>query len=171
MSRQKADISPLIEDPLTLACDLWDRGDNRGAFKLFSVLAAGGDSAAQLNLGYCFDCGLGVRKNQAKALYWYRRAYANGDSCGANNIGTIYRDRGQQRRALDWFERAVKMGEVGALLEIARIHLRAGNHLSRARRYLTKVSASDAVSEFEQEEAATLLDQMDAIRNRGPQRP
>ena len=65
MSKQKADTSPPIEDQLTLACDLWDCGDNRGVFKLFSVLAAGGDSAAQLNLGYCFDCGLGVRKDQA----------------------------------------------------------------------------------------------------------
>lgn len=84
-------------------------------------------------------------------MYWYRRAYANGDSCGANNIGTIYRDRGQPKRALDWFERAVKMGDVGALLEIARIHRRAAKHLSCARRYLTRVRASDAVSEFEQE--------------------
>lgn len=63
------------------------------------------------------------------------------------------------------------MGDLGALLEIARIHLRAGNHLSRARRYLTKVRASDAVSEFEQVEAARLLNEMDAIRNRGPLRP
>jgi TPR repeat protein len=53
-----------------------------------------------LNLGYFYDRGLGVRRSEAKALYWYRRAYRRGDASGANNIGTIYRERGDLRQAV-----------------------------------------------------------------------
>jgi tetratricopeptide (TPR) repeat protein len=102
------------------ACALWDRGDIRGAFRLFLSLAERGASVAYLNLGYFFDRGLGIQKSEAKALFWYRRAYRNGDASGANNIGTIFRDRGQARRAIAWFSRALRGGDTGAALELDR---------------------------------------------------
>jgi TPR repeat protein len=136
---------------------LWDRRDIRGAFGLLLSLAERGVAVAYLNLGYFFDRGLGVQKSEAKALYWYRRAYRNGDASGANNIGTIFRDRGESRRAIAWFSRALKHGEHGSALEIAKIYLNAGKQRARIAKYLKIVLASDRVSESDEEEAARLL--------------
>ena len=152
------------EKELVLADAHWNRGNVRRAFKLFLSLAERGETIAQLNLGYFFDCGIAVRKNKVKALYWYRRAYANGESSGANNIGTIFRDRGQWRRAVEWFERAIKGGNDGSALELAKTYLNAGKHPDRARKYLKMVCASDKVSESDEEEALRLLDELDSTR-------
>src|SRR5665213_1493624 len=139
------------------ACTHWDRGNTRVAFNLFLSLANRGDASSFLNLGYFFDCGIGVRTSESKALYWYKRAYRAGDASGANNVGTIYRDRGNHARALMWFSKALSLGEVGSAIEIAKLHLSRGKHLNRVPMLLKSVLDSDSVSEGEQEEAARLL--------------
>jgi TPR repeat protein len=145
------------ERDLIRACKYWDRGDLRQAFNLLLSLSEHGYAASMLNLGYFYDRGLAVQRNEAKALYWYRRAYAHGDASGANNIGTIYRDRGDFTRAVQWFSRAIKAGEDGSALEIAKIYLRQGKHSSRVKTYLKRVSESNNVNEADQEEAKRLL--------------
>jgi Sel1 repeat len=40
---------------------------------LISPAAEAGDAEAQKYLGYMYDCGLGVKKNQAKAVEWYQK--------------------------------------------------------------------------------------------------
>ena|SRR5205809_4922744 len=146
-----------IDDQLRQASAYWDRGNDGRAFRLFLSLAKRGNSIAQLNVGYFFDRGNGTARNRLKALHWYRRAYANGDSSGANNIATILRDRGQLTQAVEWFKRAVKLGNDGSALEIAKVYVDAGRRLTQARRYLKRVLASDHVSEFDQEQASALL--------------
>ncbi len=47
----------------------WDRGKLRSAFRLFRVAAKAGDKGAQLNLGYFYDKGIGVRGDQSAALF------------------------------------------------------------------------------------------------------
>src|SRR5207244_1618003 len=99
-------------DVFDRACAFWDRGKTKEALRLFLKGAKEGDGSSQLNVGYFYDLGLGVRKNPDLALYWYRRAHRRGNSSAANNIGTIYRDRGQTRKALEWFNRALKKGNI-----------------------------------------------------------
>jgi TPR repeat protein len=149
-----------------LACAYWESGDVRRAFELFLALAERGDAIAQLNLGYFFDCGIAVEQDETKALYWYRRAYLKGDPCGANNIGTIYRDRGELRRAAGWFLRAIKGGDDGSALTLAQMYLAADVYPDRALKYLKIVTASNTVSESEQEEAARLLEGLAPTRSR-----
>lgn len=134
-----------------------DRGEWRSAFRLFLAAAKAGDLGSQLNLGYCYDTGKGVRKNEIKALYWYRRAYRRGDSCAAANIGTIWRDRQKPERALYWFRRAVQMGDGGANLEIAKLFLAAGKNQREAIRHLELVCQSGQETEADEEEAQRLL--------------
>lgn len=134
-----------------------DRGEWRSAFRLFRAAAKAGDLGSQLNVGYCYDTGKGVRQNVAKALYWYRRAYRRGDSCAATNIGTIWRDRQKPERALYWFRRAVQMGDAGANLEIAKLFLTTGKNHQEAVRHLELVCQSDQESEACEEEAQRLL--------------
>ena len=139
------------------ADDCWDKGNFKKAFKIFLSLAHRGDVASQLNVGYFFDYGISVRKNKPKALYWYRRAYARGSASAAQNIGTVFRDRGNFRRAEEWFRRALDCGGEGGALELAKLHLNSGKHLDRAREYLETVARSDKVSEFEKDEAKKLM--------------
>lgn len=65
------------------------QGDQRTAFRLFMLGAKLGDRSCQLNVGYRYDCGIGVHRNKKAAILWYMRAYRRGDASAANNIGTI----------------------------------------------------------------------------------
>jgi TPR repeat protein len=135
----------------------WDRGKLRSAFRLFLAAAKAGDRAAQTNIGYFYDNGIGIRRDQGAALYWYRRAYRRGDASAANNIATIWRDKNKPQRALAWFRRAVRLGSVGSNLDIAKHYLRNESDSRKAIRYLSKACRSNRVSEADQEEASQLL--------------
>jgi len=103
---------------------MWHRGQLRNAFRLFLVAANASDKASQLNVGYFYDNGVGTKRNREEALRWYKRAYRRGDASAANNIGTIWRDEQKPKRALSWFQPAVKLGDDGSNLEIAMHYLR-----------------------------------------------
>ena len=98
----------------------WEAGNLRSAFRLFLAAAKGGDSGCQSNLGYFYDVGIGVKPNRSLALYWYQRAYRSGAGSAASNIGTVYRDERNFKEALKWFERAVKLADGEANLEIGK---------------------------------------------------
>jgi TPR repeat protein len=164
MKATRSDIAR-FESTFVRASMCWDAGDLKHAFRLFKSLAMRGDRGAYLNVGYCFDEGVGVRKNQAKALYWYRRGFAGGNASAANNIGTIYRDRGDPKRAISWFRKAIDLGSDGSALEIAKIYLAQGTYLSRAMRYLERVAASERVCESDQDEAKRMIKRLRRTQN------
>lgn len=138
------------------ADEKWDKGEYRAAFRLFLASAKAGDVGAQVNLGYFYDKGIGIRPSRFKALYWYRRAFRRGDASAANNIGTIWRDEQNPKLALLWFEKAVLLGDEGSNLEIAKHYLREGN-VPKAIGFLNKVCGSQSISEADMEEAKLLL--------------
>ena len=98
---------------------MWNSGKLRNAFNLFLQAAKAGDRDSQLNTGYFYDKGIGVKRDLRKALRWYLTAYRRGDASAANNIGTIWRDRKEHRKALWWFKRAVKLGNEASNFAIA----------------------------------------------------
>ncbi len=51
-------------------------------------------------------------------MAWLKHALRQGDTCAANNIACVYRDRGDNRRALYWYQRAAKSGDGDALVEV-----------------------------------------------------
>jgi TPR repeat protein len=140
---------------------LWKRADaNKQAFALFRAAAQMGHDGAQVNVGYCYDVGKGVRRNLSRAMLWYKRASRRGDSGAAHNIGTIYRDKGAFGLARRWFLLAIKRGNAGSAVELAKLYLARGRP-SIARRHLTfAVSQFDSMSEYEFEEAERLLDSL-----------
>ena len=144
-------------DDFTRASKLWDKRDVRGAFKAFLKLAQDGDSSAQVNVGYFYDEGIAVKKNKAKALYWYRRAYRRKNTSAAINIGIIFRDRGERARALRWFLRGTTLGDDSGFLMAAKLLLEDGQQKPRAMKYLKTVARSHKVSEADVEEATRLL--------------
>ena len=90
------------------------------AVRWYRRSACAGNVHGQMSLGNCLSTGrgVGVRRDDAKALFWYKLALRQGDSCAPNNIATIYRDRGDNRRAIFWYRRAVAAGDRDALVEI-----------------------------------------------------
>ncbi len=135
-----------------------DDGKLTSAFRLFLKAAKAGDVGAQLNLGNLYSDGTGVKRNRAKALEWYRRAYRQSYGPAASNLGVIYRDERKLNRALLWFERAVKLKDADANLEIAKIYLHQGDR-PRAARYLKRTCKARVgdVTEASREEAQRLL--------------
>jgi len=129
----------------------------RAAFRLFLAAAKNGDQSSQLNVGYCYDTGKGVRQNTPAALYWYKRAYRRGDSAAAANVGTVWRDKRKPERALYWFRRAIELGDEGAYLEIAKLYLHSWYEPGKAIRYLERVCRSQTESEATIEDAQRLL--------------
>ena len=108
---------------LDRAFALSERGLWPQAFRAFLAAARRGEEGAFLTLGYAYDTGRGVRPSKRKAVYWYRRALAAGDSAGAHNIGTVFRDRGNHVAAARWFSRAIALGNTGSNLELGQLLL------------------------------------------------
>jgi len=54
------------------------QGDSATAMKIWQPLADKGDKEAQYHLGYMYQTGTGVDKDNQKALFWYNQAAKNG---------------------------------------------------------------------------------------------
>jgi TPR repeat protein len=132
-------------------------GHVRLAFRLFLAAAKGGDVNAQARIGYYYDVGQGVRSNRSAALYWYRRAFRRGDPIAAHNIGTIWRDRNNVRRAEEWFRRSIKLGHDDGHLEIAKLYIDKEANPKRAILHLNKVLRSGRVGRSDKSEASRLF--------------
>ena len=64
------------------------------AFKFCSVAAEQGHAEAQINLGYMYQYGKGVKQYYFKAFELYQKAAEQGDASAQNNLGVMY-DNGQ----------------------------------------------------------------------------
>jgi len=148
---QQSDLDGLFQR----ANEHWEGGKLRSAFRLFLACAEGGDSGCQVNLGTFYRDGIGVKPNRDRALYWYRRAYRQGESAAASNIGVVYRDEKNLKQALAWFERA---GDGDANLAIARMYLQE-NDQTKAVRHLKRTlkAKPEEMSEASRDEAERLL--------------
>jgi TPR repeat protein len=147
----------------------WDGGDLRKAFELFNQAAELGDSASQLDLGYFFDNGLYVKKDKKKALYWYRKAYIQGDASAANNIGTVYRDLGDKKKMVWWFRRAAALGDVDVLLDLGKLYEKGRDvpkNMAKAERFYRRVLLSEYVTQGSKEEASNRLARLQAAKKK-----
>lgn len=138
------------------ASEAWEQGAPRRAFRLFLLGAKAGDLSSQLNLGYFYDLGIGVRQDRQKALQWYRRAYARGDASAATNIGLIYLEQNARQSAIRWFERALKRGDDDSALHLAE--LSAENcEQRRALTLVRRIIGSKSVTEETRSRAHQLI--------------
>jgi TPR repeat protein len=159
--RKRGPQDAKLEDLFERASRKWDEGEVIAAFRLFLAAAKLGDTSSQINLGYFYAHGIGVKANRELALYWYRRAYRRGERCAANNIGVVFRDEQKLKQALKWFERAVSLGDGDANLEIAKIYLCAKER-DKATHFLKETLKADPddVTEGSLEEAERLLKEL-----------
>jgi TPR repeat protein len=144
------------DDWLTVAQRQLAAGRRQQAFETTLDAARRGDAGAALNVGYFYDRGIGTRADAALAYRWYLEAHRKGDSSGTNNIGTLLRDQGHDRRALIWFRKAVRAGNADANLNLAQLHL-ARNEAAAAVRCLEAALRSKTITEGSREQAERSL--------------
>jgi len=157
---RKPSRSELAESINLRAHAKWEAGEFHAAFRLMHSAARLSAYGAKSNLGYFYDIGIGVKRNRATAMYWYRRAFRENNAFGANNIGTIYRDEMKTRLALRWFHKAVATGDTDAHLEIAKLLLNRLHDAKTASKHLKLVLRAKGgtdVTFHSQEQAAALL--------------
>jgi S1-C subfamily serine protease/tetratricopeptide (TPR) repeat protein len=74
-----------------------------------------GDVEAQTSLGLNYWLGIGVRKDYAKAAYWYRKAADQGSAEAQDRLGDCYyRGEGVQQdygEAVKWYRKAADQGD------------------------------------------------------------
>lgn len=86
------------------------RGDYDAALELFEPLARQGDAHATFLIGYMYEKGRGVEKDNAKAAEYYGQAAKLGNPYAQNNLGVLYKyGRGVPKdlvQAYKWFDLA-----------------------------------------------------------------
>jgi TPR repeat protein len=102
------------------------RGDKVAAFNFYKAAAEGGNMNAQMAIGWKYESGEGVARNDTAALGWYLRAAERGHSNASNNIGALINaGRGVPRnpaRALSWFLRGAQLGNPRSFENIASFY-------------------------------------------------
>jgi TPR repeat protein len=141
----------------------WDAGNAKLAYRLFLQAATAGHASAKNSVGYFLDQGLGVRKNAAQALLWYRRAARHGDLGAYSNVAISYRNAGNAKQATAWFQKAAEKGDAGASIDLAELLLEANikGNLAKAVRLLRAAIRSRYVSDDERDRAARMLEKLE----------
>ena len=76
------------------------------------------DKYIQFSLGKCYYNGIGVTKDESKAVEWYKKAAEQGLAAAQYNLGVCYEDgKGvpkDERKAVEWYVKAAEQGLAAA---------------------------------------------------------
>mgnify|MGYP001552088159 CR=1 FL=1 len=99
-------------DTFTLGWHAFESGDYSRALALWLPLAEQGDRYAQSNLGFMYEYGQGVARDEQQAAHWYRQSAGNGLAAAQFNLALMYADgrgiRQDPLRAAYWFLQAAE---------------------------------------------------------------
>ena len=88
----------------------------------FRKAAEAGDARGMNNLGYCYENGSGVTKDQAEAVKWYRKAAEAGDALGMTNLGFCYANGSgvtkDETEAVKWYRKAAEAGDAPGMVNL-----------------------------------------------------
>ena len=98
--------------------EAYQSGDYARAFRIWKPLADRADTSAQYNIGLMYANGLGVPRNDAEAVKWFRLAAKAGIAGALANLGFMYeaglgvaQDNSQ---AVSWYGKAAEKGDAFA---------------------------------------------------------
>ena len=95
-----------------------------GAAKIFLKLADKGDAKAQLQIGYQYEYGEGVKKNYQDAVKWYRKAAERGNATAQSNLGSMYEDakgvKEDWAEAAKWYRKSAEQGDASGQFRLGR---------------------------------------------------
>lgn len=145
-----------------------DAGNPVSALRSIRAGIARGELDCLLSLGYYFDNGIGVRRDDEKAAYWYAAAYhLASDPAGAHNLAMLYERVGNLRRAEHYFHESVRLGLPESLSNLAKLEAARGRQ-KIAKKYLQQLLALDSgdVIAPVRSEAKRLLKRMQILDDR-----
>lgn len=106
------------------------RRSARKAAEWLRRAAEHGFASAQCNLGVLLGDREHADSNPREALVWLKRAFRAGESCAASNIAITHRQKGDFRKAVQWFRNSVASGDDDALIQLG-IHYYWGKGVRR----------------------------------------
>ena len=102
----------------------YDKGNYTTALEVWKPLAAHGNNVAQFLVGWLYESGKGVGRNDAEALRWYSMSAEKGNHDAEAKVGEYYESgyAGQTSYsdALKWFQKSADQGNA-----VAEFHLGA----------------------------------------------
>lgn len=105
---------------------LYRAGKLADSFAYFLQAARQGDARAQLQVGFCYEEGLGVDKDYNMAASWYKASAENGNTQAMKNLGQMLEYGAgineDWKEAAKWYERAANAGHVDAMAALARAY-------------------------------------------------
>lgn len=80
-------------------------------FRLSYEAAKQGDADAQCDLGYCYQEGIGVVKNDYEAIKWYKESARQGNANAQYNLGDFEKNNDE---AIKWYKKSARQGNADA---------------------------------------------------------
>lgn len=96
--------------------------DTVAAFIWYQKAADKGHTIAQYSLGMYYEHGLGVPQDLEKAKEWYQLAAAKGSQLATVKLAKVLVLLGSSSLSLNWLKKAIDMGNVPALREMATLY-------------------------------------------------
>ena len=93
-----------------------------GAIEWFIEKAEEGVPQIQAQLGYCYDNGIGVEKDENKGLHWARQSAENGNALGQFNLGFHFEGMNDMEKAVEYYTKSANQGFVYAQYNLGRIY-------------------------------------------------
>ena len=106
----------------------WDKEDFEKAVYWYERSAENGYAAAQYYLGWMYDHGKGVSKDDEKAVYWFEKSAKQGDAEAQYYLGYMYRygvSRDYEKAAY-WFEKSAENGYSKAKSKLVKTQYELG---------------------------------------------
>lgn len=105
---------------------LYKTKDYSSAAKVFLKLAEQGNPKAQLQIGYQYEFGEGVRQSPGEAVRWYRKAADQGNAIAQSNLGKMYEDgigvREDWAEAVRWYRKSAEQGYAEGQFSLGRVY-------------------------------------------------
>lgn len=158
------------------AYEAWDAERYSDAFRLFVAAEAQGARIVWLNIGYCFDEGVGTRRSRYQALAWYRRAHVADRRSGsaASNIALVMRARGAHGSAFRWFQKSAVRHDGDTYVDLAKCYFRGlgvARSVPLGLTLLRRALRSKHITPAAREEAQSLLRERGVLLSLSYRRP
>ena len=111
-------LAVILAAGLLCPCTHAQQSDEVRRFLEYKAKAERGDAAAQVSLGQCYDKGLGVEKDYAESVKWFRKAAEQDHARAQFNLGGSYHSGigvgKDYEEAVKWFRKAAEQDNANA---------------------------------------------------------
>ncbi|MFY0602153.1 MAG: sel1 repeat family protein [Cyclobacteriaceae bacterium] len=134
--------------------------DFQQAAKWYLESAKSGNKYSQDAISRLYSLGQGIDLNIDKAIKWAIKAIDQGNATAAYNLGTIYRDLLEFKKAFEYYTLALKMDDKSSLLQIGLCHyfgIGTMVDFEKANQLFEQITTEHEVTEYEIDEANYMI--------------